>query len=178
MGHCEMLLAVAGLDKTALDERTRRLASGDWSPFPPGDRAAFLFARKQAREPWSISSDDMQRLTDHFVDGGGRKGQQPRGDDGRHPIVADVIGRRRYTRQAGEHTRKRLVSFPLLHFSPVLVSVFVVPVVVPSFSSSALLESRRPPLTTASRSRSPRFDLSSTSSAPTSSASQRGMVSP
>jgi hypothetical protein len=66
MGHCEMLLAVAGLDKTALDERTRRLASGDWSSFPPGDRAAFLFARKQAREPWSISSDDMQRLTDHF----------------------------------------------------------------------------------------------------------------
>jgi hypothetical protein len=66
MGHCEMLLAVAGLDKTALDERTQRLASGDWSSFPPGDRAAFLFARKQAREPWSISSDDMQRLTDHF----------------------------------------------------------------------------------------------------------------
>jgi hypothetical protein len=61
-----MLLAVAGLDKKALDERTRRLASGDWSSFPPGDRAAFLFARKQAKEPWSISSDDMQRLTDHF----------------------------------------------------------------------------------------------------------------
>ena len=61
-----MLLAVAGLDKTALDERTRRLASGDWSSFPPGDRAAFLFARKQAREPWSITSDDVRRLTDHF----------------------------------------------------------------------------------------------------------------
>jgi hypothetical protein len=61
-----MLLAVAGLDKSALDERTRRLASGDWSCFPPGDRAAFLFARKQAREPWSITSDDMRRLTDHF----------------------------------------------------------------------------------------------------------------
>ncbi len=61
-----MLLAVAGLDKTALDERTHRLASGDWSSFPPGDRAAFLFARKQAKEPWSIASDDMQRLTDHF----------------------------------------------------------------------------------------------------------------
>jgi hypothetical protein len=66
MGHCEMLLAVAGLDKTALDERTRRLASGDWSSFPPGDRAAFLFARKQAKEPWSITSDDVRRLTDHF----------------------------------------------------------------------------------------------------------------
>jgi hypothetical protein len=61
-----MLLAVAGLDKTALDERTRRLASGDWSSFSPGDRAAFLFARQQAREPWSITSDDVRRLTDHF----------------------------------------------------------------------------------------------------------------
>ncbi len=66
MGHCEMLLAVAGLDKSALDERTRRLASGAWSSFPPGDRAAFQFARKQSKEPWSITSEDMQRLIDHF----------------------------------------------------------------------------------------------------------------
>jgi hypothetical protein len=66
MGHCEMLLAVAGLDKLALDERTRRLASGDWASFPPGDRAAFQFARKQSREPWSITTEDMQRLIDHF----------------------------------------------------------------------------------------------------------------
>jgi hypothetical protein len=66
MGHCEMLLAVAGLDKKALEERTRRLASGDWSSFSPGDRAAFLFARKQAKEPWSINAADMQGLIDHF----------------------------------------------------------------------------------------------------------------
>jgi hypothetical protein len=66
MGHCEMLLAVAGLDKLALDERTRRLASGDWSSFPPGDRAAYRFARKQSTEPWSITANDMQRLIDHF----------------------------------------------------------------------------------------------------------------
>ena len=66
MGHCEMLLAVAGLDKSALDERTRRLASGDWSSFPPGDRAAYQFARKQSTEPWSITAEDMQRLIDHF----------------------------------------------------------------------------------------------------------------
>jgi hypothetical protein len=66
MGHSEMLLAVAGLDKTSLDERTRRLASGDWSSFPPGDRAAFAFARKQSRTPWSISSDDVRGLIDHF----------------------------------------------------------------------------------------------------------------
>ena len=61
-----MLLAVAGLDTSALDERTRRLASGDWSSFPPGDRAAFRFARKQSREPWSITAEDMNRLIDHF----------------------------------------------------------------------------------------------------------------
>ena len=29
MGHCEMLLAVAGLDKDAITERTQRLASGE-----------------------------------------------------------------------------------------------------------------------------------------------------
>ena len=66
MGHCEMLLAVAGLDKSALDERTGQLASGDWSSFPPGDRAAFLFARKQSTEPWSITAADLNRLIDHF----------------------------------------------------------------------------------------------------------------
>jgi hypothetical protein len=66
MGHCEMLLAVAGLDKKALEERTRRLASGDWSSFPPGDRAGYFFARKQAKEPWSITAADMQGLIDHF----------------------------------------------------------------------------------------------------------------
>jgi|SRR5579864_630124 len=66
MGHSEMLLAVAGLDEKKLDERTRILASGDWSSLPPGDRAGFLFARKQAKTPWAISSDDMQGLIDQF----------------------------------------------------------------------------------------------------------------
>jgi hypothetical protein len=66
MGHSEMLLAVAGLDKDSLDERTRRLASGDWSTFPAGDRAAFLFARKQAETPWAVTTDDFQILIDHF----------------------------------------------------------------------------------------------------------------
>lgn len=61
-----MLLAVAGLDKPALDERERHLASGNWSTFPPGDRAAFLFARKQSLEPWTITAEDIRRLIDHF----------------------------------------------------------------------------------------------------------------
>ena len=66
MGHCEMLLAVAGLDQDAVNERTKRLASGDWSAFSPAERAAFAFARKQALEPWSLNADDWQGLVRHF----------------------------------------------------------------------------------------------------------------
>lgn len=66
MGHCEMLLAVAGLDQSAIRERTQRLAGGDWSGFPPGERAAFAFARKQAREPASVTDEDVQELVRHF----------------------------------------------------------------------------------------------------------------
>jgi hypothetical protein len=66
MGHCEMLLAVAGLDAKAVSERTQRLASGDWSSFPAGDRAAFTFARKQARIPAAVNAEDVQSLVQHF----------------------------------------------------------------------------------------------------------------
>jgi|SRR6516162_5931445 hypothetical protein len=66
MGHCEMLLAVAGLDKNAIMQRTQRLASGDWSEFSSGERAAFLFAAKQAKSPSSITSADMKDLLRHF----------------------------------------------------------------------------------------------------------------
>ena len=66
MGHCEMLLAVAGLDAKSVAERTECLASGDWSSFPPGDRAAFAFARKQALTPQNIGAADVQSLVKHF----------------------------------------------------------------------------------------------------------------
>ena len=66
MGHCEMLLAVAGLNEKEIYERTRRLAEGDWSGFTPAERVAFRFARKQAREPWTITADDVGELTRHF----------------------------------------------------------------------------------------------------------------
>ena len=66
MGHCEMLLAVAGLDKNAVAQRTERLASGDWSSFPPAEQAAFHFARKQARTPWLVAADDAGSLIQHF----------------------------------------------------------------------------------------------------------------
>jgi len=66
MGHCEMLLAVAGLDDKAIEERTRRLAEGDWSVFTPAERAAFRFARKQARQPWTITAGDVDELVRYF----------------------------------------------------------------------------------------------------------------
>jgi hypothetical protein len=66
MGHCEMLLAVAGLDSGAIVERTQKLASGDWSSFRSDERVAYAFARKQAREPWSITADDWELLERHF----------------------------------------------------------------------------------------------------------------
>jgi hypothetical protein len=61
-----MLLAVAGLNDDAVEKTTARLASGDWSGFSAGDRAAFAFARKQATAPWSITDADVQKLKDHF----------------------------------------------------------------------------------------------------------------
>src|SRR5947207_1556307 len=66
MGHCEMLLAVAGLEDREVEERTRRLASGDWSSLPADEQAGYLFARKQARAPWSITQDDTNALVQHF----------------------------------------------------------------------------------------------------------------
>src|SRR5437660_974720 len=66
MGHCEMLLAVAGLDASAVADRTQKLASGDWSSFSPAQRAAFAFARKQAKAPWSITAADVEELQKHF----------------------------------------------------------------------------------------------------------------
>ena len=66
MGHCEMLLAVAGLDQKALEDRTRLLASRDWESLPPCDRAAFFFAKKFSKTPSAIDNDDRDRLVAHF----------------------------------------------------------------------------------------------------------------
>lgn len=57
-----MLLAVAGLDETAVQERMKKLASGDWSSFPPAERAAFAFARKLSKEPWAVGPADLAEL--------------------------------------------------------------------------------------------------------------------
>ena len=66
MGHTEMLLAVAGLDDKAIKERTKKLADGDWSGFPAAERAAFDYARKMSKEPWSITDADVDELKRHF----------------------------------------------------------------------------------------------------------------
>jgi hypothetical protein len=66
MGHCEMLLAVAGLKQDAVAERTGRLASGDWSTFTAAEQAAFAFARKQAQAPAAVTRADFDALVRHF----------------------------------------------------------------------------------------------------------------
>lgn len=61
-----MKLAVAGLNNRAIADLREQLAGEDWSRFHPSERAAFRFARKQARNPSAIASDDLQSLFDHF----------------------------------------------------------------------------------------------------------------
>lgn len=61
-----MLLAVAGLNQQQVEERSARLARGEWSTFTPGEQAAFAFARKQAVEPWDLTNEDVQRLVDRL----------------------------------------------------------------------------------------------------------------
>ena len=62
MGHCEMLLEVAGLDRHAVAERTRQLAGSDWSMFPPTEQRAYAYARKLSRTPWELTRADYQTL--------------------------------------------------------------------------------------------------------------------
>jgi alkylhydroperoxidase family enzyme len=66
MGHCEMLLEVAGLDKKAIAERTSRLASNDWSSFPPEEQRAYAYARKLSKAPWTLTSADYATLKEDF----------------------------------------------------------------------------------------------------------------
>ncbi len=66
MGHTEMVLAVAGLNDNTIADLHRRLAGGDLSTFRPAERAAFAFARKQARNPADLAEQDWQQLAAHF----------------------------------------------------------------------------------------------------------------
>jgi alkylhydroperoxidase family enzyme len=66
MGHSEMLLAVAGLKPDEVKAVTRRLASGDWSGFPPAEQAAFGLAYKLSKEPGAVTDQDRAALIDIF----------------------------------------------------------------------------------------------------------------
>jgi alkylhydroperoxidase family enzyme len=60
MGHCEMLLAVAGMNSEEVSGATRRLAAGAGGT--PEEQAAFKFTRKQAIDPAAITDEDIREL--------------------------------------------------------------------------------------------------------------------
>lgn len=66
MGHCEMLLAVAGMTDEQIGQRTSRLGDDAWEGFSSAERLAFGFARKLTAEPWAVSADDVAQLSDAF----------------------------------------------------------------------------------------------------------------
>jgi alkylhydroperoxidase family enzyme len=66
MGHCEMLLAVAGLSDDQVKGLTKRLAEGDWSEWTPAERQGFLFARKLSLTPQAVGPADVRELVRQF----------------------------------------------------------------------------------------------------------------
>ncbi len=66
MGHCEMLLEVAGLDKAAVAKRTRLLAETNWGAFPPAEQIAYAYARKLSVTPDQLTASDYQMLEKEF----------------------------------------------------------------------------------------------------------------
>lgn len=66
MGHCEMLLEVAGLDKAAVAKRTKLLADTDWAKFPPAEQRAYAYARKLSVTPEALTAEDFQSLERDF----------------------------------------------------------------------------------------------------------------
>lgn len=61
-----MSLAVAGLKKDELKQRTKKLAAGEWSEFPPAYRLAFQLGDRLTREPASVGAADVTALTEAF----------------------------------------------------------------------------------------------------------------
>ena len=66
MGHSQMLLAVAGLKDDEIKGRTQKLATGDWSDFPPAEGLAFQFAHQLTRNPSALSGKDVRGLVATF----------------------------------------------------------------------------------------------------------------
>ncbi len=61
-----MLLAVAGLKPDEIKKRTEKLASGDWSVFPPAERRAYQFAYKLSSKPSELTDTDVKGLIETF----------------------------------------------------------------------------------------------------------------
>ncbi|MFO0818361.1 MAG: hypothetical protein U1A77_10495 [Pirellulales bacterium] len=66
MGHCEMLLEVAGLNTHQIETRLRHLAKGDWSAFPPHEQRAYAYASKLTKTPWLLTAADYAQLECDF----------------------------------------------------------------------------------------------------------------
>ncbi len=66
MGHCEMNWEVIGMTPSQIAERSRALASDDWSCFPPAEQRALAFARKLTRSPGEVTTDDVRSLASDF----------------------------------------------------------------------------------------------------------------
>jgi hypothetical protein len=66
MGHCEMLLEEAGLDHSAIANRTKLLAESDWRSFPVAEQRVYSYARKLTQTPWDMNAEDYQGLVDEF----------------------------------------------------------------------------------------------------------------
>ncbi|XZE19090.1 deiodinase family protein [Pirellulaceae bacterium SH449] len=62
MGHCEMLLEVAGLDEAQIANRIRSLASDDWSDFSEAEQRTFQYARKLTSTPWLLTQSEYEQL--------------------------------------------------------------------------------------------------------------------
>ncbi len=66
MGHCEMLMEVAGMTQEEIARRTRLLAEPDWSVFPAAEQRSYVYARKLTQTPWDMTHEDYRTLVkDH-----------------------------------------------------------------------------------------------------------------
>ena len=62
MGHCEMLLEVAGLSSHDISDRLKALASNNWGSFNDKEQRTFAYARKLTLVPWELTAQDYQQL--------------------------------------------------------------------------------------------------------------------
>ncbi|MCU0721228.1 MAG: deiodinase family protein, partial [Pirellula sp.] len=62
MGHCEMLLEVAGLNEEQISSRLTALSSDQWNVFSETEQRSFAFARKLSLTPWLLTQSEFEQL--------------------------------------------------------------------------------------------------------------------